>query len=148
MWNTAEGLARLFYASQWVIALFGGLTALAIVFSIVVSIRKDRIVAQNEAEIAARTEATINDQSTRISSLTEELNVAKKNLKEVTSQRTLSVDQNAKIIAYLKKSGPQETVIIRVDDLEAQTFAEEITQTLSDAKWTVKPAPFRIITPR
>jgi hypothetical protein len=146
MWDTAEGLARLFYGSQWAMALLGALTALAIVFSIVVSVRRDQIVARDEAAKAASTQSTIDGQSSKISSLTGELSTAKKKLEDLTSQRTLTPDQKSKVIAYLKKSPPQEATIVRVEDLETQTYAEEITKVLTDGGWKMKPPMFRIIT--
>jgi hypothetical protein len=77
MWNSIEGLARLFYASQWAMAILGALTALAIVFSIVVSIRKDRLVDEKTAQDARDHKAVIEAQNHQISTLNDQLGEAR-----------------------------------------------------------------------
>jgi hypothetical protein len=146
MWNTVEGLSRLFYASQWAMAVLGALTAIAIVFSIVVSVRKDSLVDEEEKRKEAAHQGIVAGQNQEISSLKTQLTTAQSDLKDLTTQRSLSPEQQKTIVATLKKSAPQETMIIRVQDLETQTYAEQITEVLSRAGWRVDPTPFRVIT--
>jgi hypothetical protein len=153
MWNTVDGLARLFYASQWAMAILGAVTAAAIVFSIVVSVRKDVLVkreqealAQQERTDAEARQKTIDGQNQEISALKDKLGTTEGKLREITAQRSLTPEQKESILAVLKKYPPQEIRIMRMDDMETQTYAEEISQVLVDAKWTIARAPFRIIT--
>jgi hypothetical protein len=124
MWNTVEGLSRLFYASQWAMAVLGALTAIAIVFSIVVSVRKDTLVEQDEKRKEASYQETVAGQNGEISTLKTQLATARDDLRDLTTQRALSPEQQTTIVTMLKKSVPQETTIIRVQDLETQTYAE------------------------
>lgn len=127
-------------------AVLGGLTTLAIIFSIVVSVRKDTLVGKREADEAAATSRTIQGQSEQVAGLKRQLSEAEENLAELTSQRTLTKEQKERIAAALKKSPPQELTIIRTSDLETQAFAEEIAKVIGDGNWKVLPTPFRFIT--
>jgi len=127
-------------------AVLGGLTTLAIVFSIVVSVRRDKLVEERQEGAAAATRKTIQGQSDQVSGLKRQLSEAEKNLEELTSQRKLTKEQKEKIADVLRKSPPQELTIIRTSDLETQAFAEEIAKVIGDGNWKVLPPPFRIIT--
>src|SRR5271156_3654215 len=83
MWSSVEGLSRLFYGSQWAMAVLGGLTTLAIVFSIVVSVRRDKLVEERQEGAAAATRKTIQGQSDQVSGLKRQLSEAEKNLEEL-----------------------------------------------------------------
>jgi hypothetical protein len=145
MWNTVEGLSKLFYASQWAMAVLGALTAVAIVFSIIVSVRKDHLVGEEERRLAEEHQRVLDGQNKEIGGLKTDLDEAQQKLRALSEQRKLSVEQRANLIAILRKSPPQETMIIRVGDFETQTFAEEIAGALREGGWTVLPTPFRII---
>jgi hypothetical protein len=145
MWNSIEGLSRLFYGSQWAMAILGALTALAIVFSIIVSVRKDRLVDEKAVQDARDHEVLIQTQNHQISTLNEQLGEARDNLQELNSQRTLSPEQKRIIVDLLRKSPRESITIIKTEDLETHAFAAEIEATLGQGNWLVVPPPFMMI---
>ena len=84
-------------------AVLGGLTTLAIIFSIVVSVRKDTLVGKREADEAAATSRTIQGQSEQVAGLKRQLSEAEENLAELTSQRTLTKEQKERIAGCAKE---------------------------------------------
>jgi hypothetical protein len=140
MWNTVDGLTKLFYASQWAMAVFGGLTTLAIIVSIVVSVRKDTVIAQEQLRDAAVHKQVVGQQNEQISVLKDQLGMAQDNLKELSGQRSFTREQESKMIETLRSVPFQQIEIVRVDDMETQMFAEQIEWVLHEARWTVLPS--------
>jgi hypothetical protein len=159
LWNSIDGVNRLFYTTQWAIAGFGILTVLATIASIKVSARKDELTVKQET-------AAANKAAGQLSQLSKNLAGTQKKQQETDEQiqraqieaakarkaqaeaeqkiaalgpRTITPDQSEAIVATLRPfTGHNIDILIMTADEEAVRFAQIIAETISKAGWNVQ----------
>jgi hypothetical protein len=130
LWDTPEGLARFFYGTQWAIAIFGILTAVAIVLSIVISRRRDDFQGQQISEAQ--------QESTRIRDALNQSNQKLSELEKKTAPRILTEDQREKLNAFLAtQKGYPVTLSANLGDQEGIKYAQQIKGILEKNGWKV-----------
>lgn len=115
LWNSPEGLTKIFYAAQWATAIFGLFTVFAIVLSIIVSNRKDKLEKAEEARRAA-----------------------------IQMPRAINGQQSSELIAALSPYRGQKVVILAALGDEPLAFARNFLGVFETAGWEVygpNPAP-------
>lgn len=127
LWTSPEVLSRIFYGAKWATVVLGLLAATAIAISIIVSYRRDRLLAEEQARIAAISEKRLAQQESKISEI-----------QTKQAPRMISAEQRQTIISALGGYGGQPILILELEDHEAKQYARQIADTLRAAGWTVR----------
>jgi glycine/D-amino acid oxidase-like deaminating enzyme len=146
LWNTPEGLARVFYGTQWAMAIFGILTAAAIVLSIVVSRKRDVLLATAQEQIAIQQKAQEDkanrerdEQIAEANRQAREAREAQNRAEQLAAPRSLTPIEKTRISSYLAKESKGAIIIkANITVADARAYADEIAGLLRSAGWTVR----------
>ncbi|HVC44736.1 MAG TPA: hypothetical protein VND20_07940 [Candidatus Binataceae bacterium] len=116
IWNSSQALDTVFTVTQWAMAIFGFLTAVAIVISIIASNRANSL--KDETWLGER--ETL---QTQIQQLT---------------PRRLTPEQKVKILLALPRQPYSIRITCTMGDGESFDYASDLMEVLKEAGWTVE----------
>ncbi len=149
LWNSPEGLTRVFYWTQWATVVFGVLTALAIALSVIVSRRKDDLLAtvqlqtenQRESENAERDRqiAAANEAARRAHEAEVQAESRLAAIEERQAPRIFSEKQKSLVSAFLQhQSKGAFTIKANISVSDARSYADQITTMFRQNGWNVQ----------